>query len=211
MPKKIYRQSIVIIAALLVPILPFVIIGELPGERWLSSADDDALLFGLTGSGLLMLDIVLPIPSSILGTLLGARLGFWPGVVSTWMGLLAGNMLGYALARLALTRLRSWFPPFPETTTLVLVFLSRPVPIIAEAMSLAAGATRMPALSYFSVCAAGNAIYAIVLAGNGAMLIPESLAGPGLIVPMVLPVIAWTIWRRLAKGQKMAGDEAQEH
>ena len=60
MPGKIYRQSIVIIAALLVPILPFVIIGELPGERWLSSADENAWLFGLTGSGLLMLDIALP-------------------------------------------------------------------------------------------------------------------------------------------------------
>ena len=209
MPKKIFRQSIVIIAALLVPILPFVIIGELPGEQWLSWADEDAWLFGVTGSGLLMLDIVLPIPSSILGTLLGARLGFWPGFVSTWMGLLAGNMLGYALARLALTRLRSWIPSFPETTTLALVFLSRPVPIVAEAMSLAAGATRMPALPYFSVCAAGNAIYAIVLAGNGATLIAESLAGPGLIVPMLLPVIAWMIWRRLAKGQKLTGEKAQ--
>ena len=110
MPGKIYRQSIVIIAALLVPILPFVIIGELPGEQWLSSADEDALLFGLTGSGLLMLDIALPVPSSIIGTLLGARLGFWPGLVATWTGLLAGNMLGYALARFALMRLRSWFP-----------------------------------------------------------------------------------------------------
>ncbi len=199
---KIYRQSIVIIAALLVPILPFVIIGELPGEKWLSWADEDAILFGLTGSGLLTLDIALPIPSSIIGTLLGARLGFWPGLVSTWLGLMAGNMIGYSLARFALTHLRSWLPEFPETTTLILVFLSRPVPIVAEALSLAAGAARMPVLPYFSACAAGNAVYAAVLAGNGAAFVPEALAGPGLVVPMLLPVLAWFIWRRVARHQR---------
>jgi len=206
---KIYRQSVVIIAALLVPILPFVIIGELPGEKWLSWADEDAILFGLTGTGLLTLDIALPIPSSIIGTVLGARLGFWPGFVATWLGLMAGNMLGYSLARFALTRMRSWLPEFPETTTLILVFLSRPVPIFAEAVSLAAGATRMPALPYFSVCAAGNAIYAAVLAGNGATFIPEAMVGPGLVVPMFLPVLAWFIWRQVAKRQKFARKEIQ--
>jgi uncharacterized membrane protein YdjX (TVP38/TMEM64 family) len=209
MREKIYRQSVVIIAALLVPILPFVIIGELPGEKWLSWADEDAILFGLVGSGLLTLDIALPIPSSIIGTVLGARLGFWPGFVATWLGLMAGNMLGYSLARFALTRMRSWLPEFPETTTLILVFLSRPVPVFAEAVSLAAGATRMPALPYFSVCAAGNAIYAAVLAGNGATFIPEALVGPGLVVPMFLPVLAWIIWRQVAKRQKFARNEIQ--
>jgi uncharacterized membrane protein YdjX (TVP38/TMEM64 family) len=201
MLKKIYRQSVGIIAALLVPILPFVIVGELPGERWLSWADEDALLFGLTGSGLLMLDILLPVPSSIIGTVLGARLGFWPGVTLTWAGLITGNMVGYWLARLASIRLRSWFPDIPDTTSLVMVFLSRPVPVGAEAMVLTAGATRVPVTQFFLACAAGNAIYAIVLAGNGATLIPDALAGPGLVVPMLLPVLAWLVWRRLATAQ----------
>jgi uncharacterized membrane protein YdjX (TVP38/TMEM64 family) len=201
MLKKIYRQSVGIIAALLAPILPFVIVGELPGEQWLSWADEDALLFGLTGSGLLMLDILLPIPSSVIGTILGARLGFWPGVATTWAGLLMGNMVGYWLARFASIRLRSWFPDIPGATSLIMVFLSRPVPVGAEAMALTAGATRMPVTQFFLACAAGNAIYAIVLAGNGAMLIPDALVGPGLVVPMLLPVLAWLIWRRLATAQ----------
>ena len=73
------RISFVILLAILIPIIPFVIIGELPGERWLSSTDDNALLFGITGMGLLTADVLLPIPSSIVGTMLGARLGFIPG------------------------------------------------------------------------------------------------------------------------------------
>ena len=59
----------------------------------------------------------------------------------------------------------------------------------------------MPVTQFFLACAAGNAIYAIVLAGNGAMLVPDALVGPGLVVPMLLPVLAWLIWRRLATAQ----------
>ena len=209
MNEKVSRQLKIIIAALLVPIVPFVIIGELPGERWLSGADDDALLFGLTGGGLLALDIALPVPSSIVGTLLAARLGFWPGFIATWIGLLIGNLLGFSLARFAANRLRDWLPPFPETTTLVLVFLSRPVPVVAEAMALTAGATKMPALPFVLACSAGNFIYALVLAGNGAALVPNALAGPGLVVPMLLPVAAWLVWRRLAKRPDFASEEVQ--
>ena len=64
------RTTFVIIVALLVPIVPYVIIGELPGEQWLSSADDDAFAFGATGASLLVADVLLPVPSSIVGTLL---------------------------------------------------------------------------------------------------------------------------------------------
>ena len=199
MPGKKTRQTLVIITALLIPILPFAVIGEFPGVRWLSSTDDDALLFGLMGSGLLASDILLPIPSSIIGTVLGARLGFWAGFMSIWVGLMAGNILGYLLARFATKRLQSWLPEFPPRATLALVFLSRPVPVAAEALSLTAGATGMAMLPYLYVCAAGNAIYALALAGNGAAFIPDTLLGPGLIVPMLLPVVAWIVWRKWTK------------
>ncbi len=206
MNEKTYRLMIVIIATLLVPIVPFVIIGELPGEQWLSGTDDNALLFGLTGSGLLAADIALPVPSSIVATLLAARLGFWPGLVATWCGLITGNMLGFLLARFATTRLRSRLPELPESTSLALVFLSRPVPVVAEAMALTAGVTGMPALRFFMACSAGNLVYAIVLAGNGAALVPNALAGPGLVVPMLLPVAAWLVWRQWAKRQETVGE-----
>ena len=197
--RKAFRQLIVIILTLSVPIIPFVIIGELPGDRWLSNVDDNAWLFGATGSGLLTIDILLPIPSSIVGTFLGARLGFWPGFLFAWCGLTAGNLIGFSIARFASNRIRSWLPAFPETTTQAIVFLSRPVPVLAEAVTLAAGTTRMSVGRFLFLCASGNAIYAAVLCGNGATLVPESLAGPGLIIPMALPVITWLIWQALQK------------
>ena len=196
MQKNLYRPGLIIIVALLVPILPFAIIGELPGEQWLSARDDGALTFALSGSAILFLDIVLPLPSSIIGTLIGARLGFWAGFASIWVGLTAGHCLGYLLARLALKRIDA---ELSEVPTLLVVFLSRPVPILAEATALTAGASAIPFLHFLAACTAGNVLYAGVLAANGAALLPDALFGPGLFIPMLLPVVAWLIWQWSSK------------
>jgi uncharacterized membrane protein YdjX (TVP38/TMEM64 family) len=190
------RISFVILLAILIPIIPFVIIGELPGERWLSSTDDNALLFGITGMGLLTADVLLPIPSSIVGTMLGARLGFIPGWAWCWLGLMLGNSIGYLTGRLLLSR---FAPDIPRTPTLLLLFATRPVPVLAEAMTFTAGAEKMNFVSFLLVSLAGNGLYSVALAGNGAALLPDALVGPGLILPMLLPVAAWLLWRWLER------------
>jgi uncharacterized membrane protein YdjX (TVP38/TMEM64 family) len=196
MQKKRFRLGLLIIVALLIPVVPFAIIGELPGEQWLSANDDNAVVFAVTGSGILLLDIVLPLPSSVVGTLLGARLGFWAGFVATWLGLTAGHCLGYMLGRVALFRVKA---EVSEVPTLLILFLSRPVPVLAEAVAIAAGAAAIPFTHFLIACASGNAIYAAVLAANGATLLPGAIIGPGLVIPMLLPVLAWLIWRRSAR------------
>lgn len=188
------RVLFVLMTALLVPIVPFVVIGELPGERWLKAAGDDALHFGLTGAALLSLDVLLPIPSSIVGALLGGKLGFVQGFVWAWSGLTAGNLIGYALGRLVPAR---WASPMPAAPTMAAVFLSRPVPVFAEALALTAGAERMAWLPFIASAAAGNLVYAAAMAADGAALLPDGLAGPGLIAPMLLPVIGYLAWRKL--------------
>jgi uncharacterized membrane protein YdjX (TVP38/TMEM64 family) len=208
MQGNIYRQALIIIAAMAVPIVPFVAIGELPGEQWLSNADDNALAFALTGGGLLALDILLPVPSSIVGSLLGSRLGWGAGFLSAWSGLCIGNLVGFLLARLAVTRLDRKMPGFSEQNTLIVVFLTRPVPIVAEAMVITAGIARMPLAHFVAVSAAGNAIYAAVLSANGAMLVPDAMLGPWLIVPMLLPVFGWLVWHVFAARHDKRGETA---
>ena len=189
------RRVTVIIIALLIPIVPFLIIGEIPGEKWLSRADDNAFIFGLTGASLLTSDIFLPIPSSIIGTFLGARLGILSGWAWIWSGLMVGNLIGFAAGKYLLKSIKI---DMSETPTQVILFLSRPVPVFAEAAAITAGAANTSIKQFLIACAAGNAIYAGVLSTNGALLIPQSLAGPGLILPMALPVITWLVWRRYA-------------
>jgi uncharacterized membrane protein YdjX (TVP38/TMEM64 family) len=182
----------VIVIALAIPILPFAVIGELPGERWLSATDDNALLFGATGAGLLAADVLLPIPSTIVGTLLGARLGFFSGWAWSWAGLVVGNLIGYGIGRVALSRFAG---DLPRTPTLVAFIASRPVPVLAEAVTFAAGAGGMRWSPFVAASVAANGVLAGVLAGNGAALLPDAMVGPGLILPMALPVIAWLAWQ----------------
>lgn len=197
--QTIPRRIVVILLALLIPIVPFMAIGELPGEHWLSATDENALLFGLTGAGLLTADVLLPIPSSIVGSMLGARLGFSAGWAWAWAGLSVGNSIGYMAGRLLLSRFQ---PEIPQTPTLLLLFVSRPVPILAEAVTFTAGAERMGFLRFLVTAMLGNGIYSFVLAANGAALLPGAAVGPGLILPMALPVLAWLIWRWLMKRKR---------
>ncbi|MGH0033639.1 MAG: hypothetical protein ACQGVK_01285 [Myxococcota bacterium] len=188
--------------ALLVPIVPFLLVGELPGERWLSGTDESAFWFGLSGSGLLAGDILLPVPSTIVGTLLGARLGWWPGWLWAWAGLVAGNGLGFAAGRLWLFTSELEIADRP---TGLLIFATRPVPILAEAVVIAAGAAGVAKRSFLAASVAGNGLFAAAMAANGATLLPDRWAGPGLALPMLLPLLAWGAWvvyrRRAAVGR----------
>jgi uncharacterized membrane protein YdjX (TVP38/TMEM64 family) len=193
---KLARGLLIIAAAVCVPLVPFFIIGEMPGERWLSATDEHAGLFALAGAGLLAVDILLPVPSSIVGTMLGARLGFLPGFLATFAGLMTGQLLAYAGSRRLLRREQGDLPAAP---TLMAIFLSRPVPVLAEAMALAAGASQLSWRQFLLACGSGNLVYAIALALNGAELVPDAALGPGLLLPMLLPAAGWLIWQRLKR------------
>jgi uncharacterized membrane protein YdjX (TVP38/TMEM64 family) len=196
------RAVLIITAALCIPLVPFFIIGELPGERWLSATDDHAVTFALAGAGLLAADVLLPIPSSIVGTMLGARLGFAPGALAAFVGMMTGQVLAYATSRWLLRRRSGALPAAP---TLAAVFLSRPVPVLAEAVAIAAGAARVSWPQFLLACGAGNLINAAALALNGAELLTGSSLGPGLVLPMLLPVAAWLLWRATHRDSSTGG------
>jgi len=187
-----HRTFLLIAVALAIPIVPFVAIGELPGERWLDASGNDAFVFGITGGGLLAADVLIPVPSTIIRTLLGARLGFLSGWLWAWAGLVLGNAVGYAIGRFGLRRLGA---ALPETPTAVVLILSRPVPVVAEAITFAARGTGMAWPSFLLAVVSANGIFAGLLAANGAALLPDAFLGPGLVLPMALPVAAWLGWR----------------
>ncbi|MGR8930364.1 MAG: hypothetical protein ACU836_06965 [Gammaproteobacteria bacterium] len=182
----------VIFISLLIPIIPFVVIGELPGESWLSSTDHNAFLFGMTGTLLLSADVLLPIPSTIVGTMLGARLGFLNGLFWCWSGLMLGNLAGYYLGRILFVRSREALPQAP---TLLVLAVTRPIPVLAEAVTFSAGAGGLNLIPFLAVSLLANGVFAITLTGNGAAFIPDGFWGGGLILPVLLPVIGWLVWK----------------
>jgi len=193
--RKVWRGVGLGVAALCVPILPFLILGELPGQEWLSGARHP-LQIGLIGAGLLAVDVVLPVPSTLVGSALGARLGLLPGLLWCWTGLLAGNLAGYALGALAARRASV---ELPEVATGLVLLVTRPVPILAEAVAIAAGAGRVSLRVFLCAALLGNGVLALALAASGVALLSEDWAGVGLAIPLGLPVLGWLGMRRLRR------------
>ena len=178
--------------ALLAVCLPFALLGELPGERWLAALGDDRAAYAAAGIALLAADTVLPVPSSVVGALLGAQLGFGAGFACAFAGLALGNLLGWSLGRLWPARRSAAVPTAPS---LLLLAASRPVPVLAEAVMLASGALRVPFVPALAASCAGSAVYALALAASGAAWLADGWLNPGLAVPLLLPALAWWIWR----------------
>jgi uncharacterized membrane protein YdjX (TVP38/TMEM64 family) len=188
----------IILFAALVLSLPFVILGELPGERWLSARDSHAPAFAALGALLLALDVLLPVPSSAVGLMLGARLGLTLGFACCLLGLLLGHVGGYGLGWLAPQR---WVARAPSAPSMLGVFVSRPLPLLAETLAIAAGVTRMPLRQFLLAAVPGDIIYAAVLSAAGAEFLPMGSYVTALVVPMLLIVIAgWAARRWLSLG-----------
>ena len=186
------RMLAVVVATLAVPIIPFLVVGELPGQSWLEGAESRGGAVGSAGAVLLAMDVFLPIPSSIIGTLLGARLGLAVGFAWSCLGLVIGHMIGFGIGRLWPAR---FAPAVADVPSGLAVLLSRPVPVFAEAVAMGAGATRMPLRTYAFWCITGDVIYALVLAANGAQFLPEKVVIWALLLPLALPVLSWLLWK----------------
>jgi uncharacterized membrane protein YdjX (TVP38/TMEM64 family) len=169
------------------------------------------------GFGLLLADLVLPIPAtavmSALGFIYGPPLG---GFVGSAGSILAGA-LGYGLcrsagpraARLLLgeqgleqgRRLASGTGPW-------LVVLSRWLPVFPEVVACMAGLTRMPAPAFLMALACGSIPLSFAFAALG----HAGLDRPGLALALsaLAPPILWLVVRPLfAARRRQAPSQAQ--
>jgi uncharacterized membrane protein YdjX (TVP38/TMEM64 family) len=127
-------------------------------------------------NGLLIGDVLLPIPSSLLMVANGALLGTLPGAVATMVSTLLGGVLAFWLGRQGAPwliarisdRERAQAERFFTRWGALAVLVSRPVPIIAETIGILAGTTHMSWTRFLLSVAAGNLPPAILYAFAGA-------------------------------------------
>lgn len=159
--------------------LPMVVVG--PGfEAWAERAIDAMT----SASGvcalvlsLLALDTVLPVPSSIVATVASQRLGFAGGTIIIALGLCIGNAVGYLIGRTVATPLVEALVGAKEiararavVTTrpgILALALTRPVPIMSEAVVVLAGTARTPLARTAAVCGLANLGLAMAYAAIG--------------------------------------------
>lgn len=197
---------VVALGALLVPLVPFLLFGtrlDTLVEGWLDPPPSRPLL-ALLETGVLAADLLLPVPSSMVATFGGARLGVPLGSLCAWTGMTLGAVIGWWLGRragsAALDRLdvpdRGAIDRGTARLGPLLVLLTRPLPLVAEAAALAAGGAGMPLGAFFAAAAAGNAVIAIAWSALGAAGREGDGLSVAMLVALLVPVaLAWGVVR----------------
>ena len=158
------------------------------------------------GVGLLVADIALPIPSTIVMSALGATYGFWVGGLLSILGSMLAGLTAYGLARWAGRPAAIWIAGedgLVRTEELFarggawLVLTSRWLPILPEAVACLAGLARMPFRTFFWALMVGSVPLGLTFAWVGTLT--EDREGLALALSAGLPIGAWLLsqrWRR---------------
>lgn len=197
---------IVTLAAVAVPLVPLVLFGTRLDRivaGWLDPPPSRPVL-ALLETGVLAADLLLPVPSSVVATVGGARLGVVLGSLCAWTGMTLGATAGWWIGRRAGTAaLGSLDAPDRDAilrggTRLgpLLVLLTRPLPLLAEAAALAAGGAGMPFATFLAAAAAGNAVIAVAWSALGAAGRDDDALPIAMLVALVVPVaLVWGVVR----------------
>lgn len=125
---------------------------------------------------LLALDVLLPVPSSIVSTAAGVLLGLWKGTAIVWSGMTIGSIVAYGLGtrgapvakRLVgeegLANAERLFRQYGD----VAIVVCRPIPVLAEASVVFAGLTGAPFGRFLLLNALANVGIAAGYAAFGA-------------------------------------------
>lgn len=154
---------------------------------------------GLAGVGLLVVDVAAPVPSSIImvangmlfgviwGTLLSVAGGMGAAWAGYWIGTRGENVGKRWMGVAALARAHSFFRDYG----MLAVIVSRPIPILAEAVSIIAGISRMPARLFLPAALLGLLPTGIIYAVAGAYAVNVNT---GLYVILAVLLLAGTVW-----------------
>ena len=138
-------------------------------DRFLASPNGRMILSGFVFA-LFSLDIILPVPSSLVMLSASSVLGGLPAFFICLAGLCASGALAYEVCRKdQLTRLflgqdedksqQHWIPPLQKHGFWIVV-ITRPIPMMTELFSCLAGVAKMSRWSYYSASVLANVAFA---------------------------------------------------
>ena len=204
--QHIWRPRLVIGLALLVPILPFFAFGEALEARitgWLDPPPAPAAV-ALATIGVLAMDVFLPVPSSVVSTFAGSQLGVLAATVASWLGMTAGAMFAFWLAkscgRPLAARLSSG-EDLDEMDRLAgryggwVLIVTRPLPILAEAAVLFLGTTSLGWRQFLPAVFLSNLGIALVYSVLGRWAQSQGELPLAFAASIALPLAAATIAR----------------
>jgi len=165
----------------------------------------DGVLSGVIGTALLIADVVLPVPASVIMVAHGALFGVVGGAALSLIGSTGAAAAGYGIGRYAGPPLlrsvcseaeHARADRFVRRWGALAVAASRPVPLLAETVAVAAGASSLGVARTLVSATAGAVPGAVLYAVAGAA---GASAPSGLLVfgaVLALTTVLWLIGRR---------------
>jgi uncharacterized membrane protein YdjX (TVP38/TMEM64 family) len=204
---RLIRPILLLAFVLAVPIVPFLLAGqhvEQLLEDWLHETADKTTIFWVVVA-ILSTDVLLPIPSSVVSTFAGWQLGVTSGTLASWLGMTAGAVVGFALARAVgrplaerlverddLDRMRFLSSHFGPRT----IVLCRALPVLAEASVLFVGAMGLSWPKFFVPTALANLGIALAYSMLGSYSADQDLLVWAFVGSVALPLLATALVRR---------------
>lgn len=145
-----------------------------PGQ-WMNTGGISAALVGV---GLLVADVLLPVPSSLVMVAHGALFGVWIGALLSLAGSTGATLVGFAIGRQGGKRLdrlvtaeeRAGADALLGRWGLLAVVVTRPIPIFAETIAIVAGTSSLGWGTTTLAALAGSAPAAFLYAITGAAI-----------------------------------------
>ena len=198
------RSLLILIVLILASIIvPFAIWGEtfdgaftLEGARaWMEGYGAWAWLAGI---GLLIADIVLPVPSTVVMSALGWMYGWWWGGLAAAAGSMLAGIVAYTACRWAGRDVARWLAGEEGLQKAEVIFakrggwlvaLSRWMPVLPEAIACLAGLSKMRRRVFLPALACGSLPTGFAFAAIGHL--GHDQPGWAVGLSCVLPVLLW--------------------
>ena len=171
--------------------------------KWLQSAGPWAWAAGIC---LLVCDLALPVPGTVVISALGYIYGILLGGLIASVGLIAAGMLGYGLGRLFGEKFaRRWLGDrdydkgaqlFAKSGGWV-VATSRALPILPEVISCTAGLVRMPFRRFAIALACGSVPMGFLFAAIGKA--GHEAPGWAFATSLFVPALLWLVASRIVR------------
>ncbi|NHC15056.1 TVP38/TMEM64 family protein [Motilibacter deserti] len=168
---------------------------------WMDEAGPVAAVVGVT---LLVVDVLVPAPSSVVMTAHGALFGIPLGAALSLLGGTGATLAAFALGRRGRGAVERRVRPAERARVAALLdrygvlalVVTRPVPIVAETVALLAGTTTMPWRRALLGGVLGNIVPALVYAVVGAQARSIAEQAVVLVLVLLLSLALWLVARR---------------
>ena len=203
------RRYLLTVVALIVFFTVLFVIVEALGVPLLSDPTPwmkhGGILAAIIGVGLLIADVVLPVPSSIVMVAHGALFGVLWGTMLSLVGSVGAAVFGFAIGRRGGGLLERVVTPAErarassilERWGTLAIIVTRPVPLLAETVAIMAGASSMSWRAIILASIAGSLPMALLYALTGAAV--ADLQNTALMFGVVLFVagLFWLVGTRV--------------